>query len=393
MEKFLLFFHDANIVIQEYNNHRDKQLSSGKLFNIFNITELSSNECKLHSALIAELLYPKGSHGCGSQFLDIFLQILDIGGLDTNVEKVEVHTEKVVQDGRIDIEISDGKYAIIIEVKIYADDMDGQLFRYYNYAKNKYGNNFKLYYLTLLGDQATEKSLRIKDKSISHGHYSCISFAVNILQWIDKCMVIAGDKPLVLNILTSYKQTLQKLTGKDMDKEYKDRLLKLMIDKDNAESVAEMINLQNEWFSSIIEKYVFGRLEKYVINKGLEFEFMDMPEESGCWIYKTNWHHYGIFLGTFKRTWRDIHIGITWHNKPQKRNKTMYKKDYHTLSCFRELACRDYPLGYSNLRDEYRNWNYNTITDMLNGNLYKYLIEDCLEPLLTELETEKIELK
>lgn len=392
MENFQSFFHDANIIIQEYNNHREKQYSDGKLFNIFSITKLSSNECKLHSALIAELLYPKGSHGCGSQFLEIFLQTLGIDGLKIDVKNVKVRTEKVIQNGRIDIEISDGKHAIIIEVKIYADDMDSQLFRYYNYANKKYGNNFKLYYLTLMGDQASEKSLRSKNKSITHDDYIRISFADSILQWISECINIAGNKPLVTNTLKSYKHTLQELTGSDMDTEYKDKLLKLMIDKDNAESVLKMMNLQDEWFSSIIEQYVFKKLEKYIKNKGFEFEYINKYGESGCWIYKTDWHHYGIFIGSFKKmTWSDIHIGITWHTKPVKRNQIVLKKD-KSLNCFKEAPCKNYPLGYSDLKEEYKNWNYNTIIDMLNGNIYKYLIEDCLNPLLTEIESERIEL-
>ena len=392
MKKIQSFFQKANAIIKEYNCHREEQFMNGELFNVFNITGVSANECQLHSALIAELLNPEGSHGCGSQFLEKFLQILNLDDFGFNSDKIRIRTEKPVRDGRIDIEISDKNRAIIIEVKIYADDMDCQLSRYYNYAKREYGKNFKLLYLTLMGNQASEKSLGNKNSGITHNDYICLSFADDILEWIDRCITIAENKSLVKNILASYKQTLMELTGQDMDIKFRNRLLQLMTDKENAESVAEMMNLSEKWFSTVVETYIFMPIKKYAESKGLLFKYKDEHnEESGCFIYKPNWNYYCIFIGTLKRTWRDIHIGITWYNEPKKRENRIFMKHCSSMNCFSDTPVKDYPFGSSNLKDEYSVWNYNTVPEMLNGNLVKYLIE-YIEQILQELEDKNIEL-
>ena len=50
----------------------------GDFFNIFNVVGLRTDEVRLHSALIAELLNPKGSHGSSFHFLQAFLEQLGI---------------------------------------------------------------------------------------------------------------------------------------------------------------------------------------------------------------------------------------------------------------------------------------------------------------------------
>ena len=40
----------------------------GENFNVFNVLGLWSEEVRLHSAMLAELLNPDGSHGCSEAF-------------------------------------------------------------------------------------------------------------------------------------------------------------------------------------------------------------------------------------------------------------------------------------------------------------------------------------
>ena len=61
---------------QTYNTETDrinKCRVQGELFNVFDIVGLKVEEVRLHSALLAELLYPKGHHGVSSLFLKAFL--------------------------------------------------------------------------------------------------------------------------------------------------------------------------------------------------------------------------------------------------------------------------------------------------------------------------------
>lgn len=132
----------------------------GERFNIFNTLGVQSNEVRLHSAFIAELLNPDGDHGIDSEFLVSFMKSIGLPYnyiVSSKVNKREIVEREIghktdTTGGRIDIIIEDGRNAIIIENKIYATDQENQLLRYYNYAIEKFGGgHFVLLYLTLDG--------------------------------------------------------------------------------------------------------------------------------------------------------------------------------------------------------------------------------------------------
>ena len=54
----------------------EKKREEGEFFNVFNTIGLRTEEVRLHSAFIAELLNPKGSHGLSHCFLQAFLEML-----------------------------------------------------------------------------------------------------------------------------------------------------------------------------------------------------------------------------------------------------------------------------------------------------------------------------
>lgn len=64
---------------------------SGEKFNIFNLLNLSGDELS-HSKIIATLLNPKGMHGKGTKFLELFLDYIKIKNFSIN--NVTVETEK-----------------------------------------------------------------------------------------------------------------------------------------------------------------------------------------------------------------------------------------------------------------------------------------------------------
>ncbi|HEY9543015.1 PD-(D/E)XK nuclease family protein [Prevotella sp.] len=53
---------------------QEEKFNRGETFNMFSILKMESNETATHSAFLAELLNPHGSHGCGSAFLSAFLR-------------------------------------------------------------------------------------------------------------------------------------------------------------------------------------------------------------------------------------------------------------------------------------------------------------------------------
>jgi len=198
---------------------------SGENFNIFRTIDLTTDEVRLHSKFLAELLNPKGSHGQGDIFLSLFLREFDITNYKS--EKAKVFVEKHIGNktettgGRIDILIEDeNKKTIIIENKINAEDQENQLIRYYNYSR------FNVFYLTLFGDEPTKESC---GELIVDTDFKIISYKTDIVNWLEKCRKETALLPLLREGLTHYINLIKYLTGQSinttMEKEIRDLIV------------------------------------------------------------------------------------------------------------------------------------------------------------------------
>ena len=191
----------VSAISKKYDEIAEK---TGENFNIFKILKMETKEVKTHSAFLAELLNPKGSHGKGDIFLKLFIEVVEEGKtsrlvkqehipytkkfdiLDFNTSKartkVEFHIGQTTdtEGGRIDILIESGNNKIIIENKIHARDQPFQLVRY-----KKYGNNAPIFYLTLWQEQ--EPSTDSKKELKEGEDYKRISYENEILNWLEKC--------------------------------------------------------------------------------------------------------------------------------------------------------------------------------------------------------------
>ena len=232
-----------NKLLEREKIQKKERFERGEDFNIFQIMHMESDEVYTHSAILAELLNPKGSHGCKDLFLRFFLEMLpsqfeqpfDTQNAETEVEFVigEISEE---EGGRMDILVHSGNQAIIIENKIYASDQTNQLLRYHNYAQQKYGNKqYKLLYLTLYGKHPSDSSTGNKIKE--NEDFYCISYASDIKQWILLCLEKAVQKPLVREILIQYLNLLNNLTHQNMENSVKKELEKLCSEPQNVEAL------------------------------------------------------------------------------------------------------------------------------------------------------------
>jgi len=77
-----------NHVTQISNTYNEYAKLTGENFNIFNILKLGKKETK-HSAFLAELLNPNGSHGQGNVFAIEFIKALN-NSIKSNFTKGEV---------------------------------------------------------------------------------------------------------------------------------------------------------------------------------------------------------------------------------------------------------------------------------------------------------------
>jgi hypothetical protein len=197
----------------------------GEDFNLFSIMKMESNEIYTHSAVISELLNPRGSHHMEDLFLKLFLEMIYpltlpklgkegcIKGIEAFLSRnVRVHTEynlgkknnHLRTGGRIDLLLQSGNENITIENKIFAEDQEFQLERYYNFNK---GRN-KVFYLTLFGNEATADSCG----NLSNENYTCISYSIHIKYWLEECLKYTANQPILRESLKQYILLIKKLT-------------------------------------------------------------------------------------------------------------------------------------------------------------------------------------
>jgi hypothetical protein len=221
---------------------------TGENFNVFRVLKIHSDEVKMHSALLAELLNPEGTHGQGDIFLKLFIEhfngkvadvlmIKDFHYPGTSVMSEKYIGEKTaVTGGRIDLLITDGKNArVIIENKIYAADQENQLIRYHNFDIKA-----RLCYLTLDGKSPSDWSsknedLDLKDKVI------LLSYKHDIVTWLEACLKESVKLPILRETITQYINLIKHLTNQNtnhlMEKEIMDIILR---DKENLNMAREI---------------------------------------------------------------------------------------------------------------------------------------------------------
>lgn len=183
------------------------QRQKGETFNIFSVLNMERREVETHSALIYDLIYPKGSHSQGNKYLELFVDKV-LGFEEFDFRDIDVKREDPTNEGRrIDFTIENEKYFIAIEMKIDAGDQDKQLFDYVTHA-NKQKKEAKLFYLTLDGKEASEKSTKgeILD-------YKRLSFALEIVDWIEACIEKSASLPIIRESLIQYANIIRKITG------------------------------------------------------------------------------------------------------------------------------------------------------------------------------------
>lgn len=251
--------------VNKINDEHEKRLmESGEGFNIFKILALSTNEVRTHSAFIAELLNPNGSHRQGSIFLDLFLKSISTP-MNFNLSKTIVKTEHWIgyindeqtEGGYIDLIISDDqKNTIIIENKINAGDQKNQVLRYRNYAPSAI-----IYYLTLFGDKPSAFSTN--NQPIN---YRLISYNKDIIKWLDECMSNTLEKFFLYHAISHYKDLIEILTKKKTNI-MRENIFELFKASGNLKA-AKIIHDEYDKFEYEIKSYCYNKVfekwkEKY----------------------------------------------------------------------------------------------------------------------------------
>lgn len=228
------FLNQVKQLVDSFEKQREL---SGENFNIFSIMSMESDEVFTHSAIISELLNPKGSHSLGTKPLELFFKI--VIDEDKNTEDLkqfvclkEEHAGFISEDktegGRLDIVVKDAyENGFVIENKIYAGEQHNQILRY----RNRYPKA-KILYLTLEGAESK------RSKSDDGVKYYPISYEKDIVNWITECSKLAYDKPILRETLKQYLYLIKKLTNQTTDNEMSTEIIELI--NKNFEASAEI---------------------------------------------------------------------------------------------------------------------------------------------------------
>ena len=273
MDKLEKLLSQVQVYVNEDKQHRAEAFRRGECYNVFNVLGVDNMELS-HSAFLAALLNPRGSHGMQDAFLKAFIDTIAHGGTKPELDTAHanVYTEYNIGNitettgGRIDILITDGTqggHAIIIENKIWAADQPNQLVRYHNFAHETYGKS-TLLYLTLNGDEPSDQSRG--GLNARSGDYQCISYRSDIIGWLRQCAQLAFDKPCVRETINQYIDLLQQLTNQNTMEQNKEQLIRLLTDKENFEQATaieqSMPDVRKHIFQDIFRKQVEEQLAK-----------------------------------------------------------------------------------------------------------------------------------
>ncbi|KPM78618.1 MULTISPECIES: PDDEXK-like family protein [unclassified Pseudoalteromonas] len=292
------------------NNHFFKLVSLIKKtyykpdsYNLFTVLRSESDEVRLHSRFLASLLNPKETHGRELKFLKELMKILEVEGFDlSNVEVINEYKN-------IDIYIkNDRNQAIIIENKIYADDQDNQLNRYFQTAISEGINkdNLWFYYLTLNGHEPLEQSVNgIPIDFLAGNKFNCISYQHEIKKWLTQSVGHAALNPPVRESISQYTDLISKLSGINQNEQYMKELKNLLLADDNMLYVNDikqayienLIDIQNELWIELVnyqKKYYpeLGELSEDSISN----EIVPKDVISNYYTSSRNNKYYGLYF-------------------------------------------------------------------------------------------------
>ncbi len=212
----------------DYLNLLRDKYSEKPQYNLFRVLRSDSDEVRLHSRFLTDILNPKGSHNHGKAFLTEFLQQLSIEISDDDI-KVDCEYQN------IDILVRSQNTAVIIENKIYAGDQDKQLQRYYQAMRNQGYTDIHLFYLTLDGKDPSSQSVGTLTSKVIN-----LSYSEDIRNWIDRCTRLAVRNAPLRESLIQYTFLINNLTNRVDNMEHVQQLKNFLLTGDNLLSIAEL---------------------------------------------------------------------------------------------------------------------------------------------------------
>ena len=258
---------EEKLLKEAYEKSKDYLYEDSSRYNLLSIIEKDRDEAHIHSKVIYSLLSQNWGKIDKETFLTLFLKEIGIEDEIIYNEKWEVSREKEYQldekKARPDFVIESQHYIYIVEMKIDADDQPEQLKNYKKIAegekKRKNKKEYKLFYLTLDGHNASKKSTG-EEENLEENQkveYTNISFTEEILNWLGKCLDLVKGKENKSACINQYIATVNEILGKEKVK-IKDNILKSSEDIKTAITIYKKLN---ENLQKVLESF-FEELNK-----------------------------------------------------------------------------------------------------------------------------------
>jgi len=359
----------------------------------YKIHGLTAKE-NFHSKFITFLLNPKKQHGCGNNFLKLFIEILNekiksenlkLSSLVLDDYKEAKAETGSISGGRVDIRLfntdKNRSKNIIIENKINAGDQWAQLARYYkDYPCST------IVYLTLLGKSASSYSLNYQNKKLDEKDYLRISYKEDIRKWLNQCQNYLHDENCKLDIerknkisilINDYLTVIKELTYRERKNDI--ILPNLSKNLDTVEFVfnnqAKINDLTN--YRDIIiplkeylvrEKFINIILDNLIkdIGDGLLYKINEgrgiMQKGWGFQFYKEKWKEHNIKIGFYfmKKKLENLIFGLRKYD-PKIPDTPQFKDN--------KLKNGWYYLNKEKRLGEYSNWHRKTFYEFMSDDI------------------------
>lgn len=363
-------------------HHEALMRATGGHFNLFQVLGIGHYEVKTHSPILAELLNPKGRHGQGAVFLDLFLTKLDIDKTAFNPVSTRVETERYIgpktetTGGRIDIVVEDGiRRRILIENKINADDQENQLLRYHNYDRNA-----DLIYLTLFRSEASFYSAG----GLSENAYRRFSYEKEIRDWLIECRKEAACLPGVREMISQYIHLIKELTDQSTTMQMNQELIEEITgSEESLRAFFALMRVQADVkpvLLKLLDKQLDQVAKKLSLKREGHFDLMNYAEATfGFTNDDLKALEISIMFQFAKRSHQELFFGFS-SGTPSTKVQVMTSLNQAFADVFG--VCLESPIwpAYACFEAPYCYWNDETFEHIISGDLAKS-IEDKLEKL------------
>ena len=259
-----------NLLLAAGRIYERNRIDRPKPFNVFTVLRSASDEVNLHSRFLHALLDhvdpSSGKRDNLEQFLHEVVEVTDF-----NLEQAHVERES----NYIDLLISDGHQAIVIENKIWAGDQELQLQRYRDalVARRYKDEDIRLLYLTPHGHEPSRKS----SGELPEDQIDCLSYRNDLPNWLTGCQRRAFDDPGLRESIAQYIRLIRHMTNTDHEGQNMKELKELLLRDDNLVLARRLFPAYVEAEVELVRKFYC------IVDNELHQRIEDLPQLDPEW--------------------------------------------------------------------------------------------------------------